>query len=79
MPAIDSHFDVPALLQQVHAQPIGLEVSTNNPEGFRRLVYLHARELPELQVRIMQSPHSPNAFWLVKEGFKLEEADASQL
>jgi hypothetical protein len=61
------HFDCEALLVHVHEQPIGLCVSTNQPAGFRRLLYLHMRQRPHLKTRILQSPKSPNAFYLVKE------------
>jgi hypothetical protein len=61
------HFDCEALVNHVHDQPIGLCVSTNQPAGFRRLLYLHMRNRPHKKVRILQAPESPNAFYLVKE------------
>jgi hypothetical protein len=61
------HFDCEALVSEVHDQPIGLCVSTNQPAGFRRLLYLHMRNRPHKKVRILQAPDSPNKFLLVKE------------
>lgn len=61
------HFDCKALVELVHEQPIGLCISTNQPAGFRRLLYLHMRQCPQKKVRILQAPDSPNKFLLVKE------------
>lgn len=62
------HFDCAALVKAVHDQPLGLCCSTNHPPGFRRLIYLFMKEHPNVpRVRILQSPDSPNAFYLVKE------------
>lgn len=61
------HFDCEALVAAVHDQPIGLCISTNQPAGFRRLLYLHMRQRPSRKIKILQAPHSPNAFFLVKE------------
>lgn len=68
MPKVpDPHFDRQALLDAVNDQPIGLRVSTNHPEGFRRLMYLHMRKTGQKDaMRILQCPKSPNAFLLVK-------------
>lgn len=62
------HFDATALLKAVYDQPLGLCISTNHPDGFRRLLYLHQRQNPTgPKVKILQSPKSANAFYLVKE------------
>lgn len=66
MPRVE-HFDCEALLAAVHEQPIGLCISTNQPAGFRRVLYLHMRQRPVRKVRILQAPDSPNKFYLVKE------------
>lgn len=71
------HFDCEALVRAVNSQPIGLRVSTNHPEGFRRVLYLHLRRNPQLgRLHIIQCPKSANAFLLVKEGFELRERAA---
>lgn len=66
MPKVE-HFDCAALVDAVHARPLGLCVSTNHPPGFRRLLYLHMRANPNRKVRILQAPASPNHYYLVKE------------
>lgn len=68
------HFDIKALVEGVAAQPIGLRVSTNHPEGFRRVLYLFMRKNPQLpKINILQCPKSHNAFLLVKPGFSIKE------
>lgn len=61
------HFDVPALLEAVHQQDVGLRVSTNNPEGFKRIVYAAARANPALRIHIYSCPRSRSAFLLLKK------------
>lgn len=71
---LTKHFDVIGLLQAVHDQPIGLAVSTNHPQGFRRLAYLGTRTRPDLRVQILQSPKSRTMFWLVKTDIDINAA-----
>lgn len=70
------HFDCSALVAAVRQQPIGLRISTNHPEGFRRVLYLHLRKQggggPRLH--ILQCPKSHNAFLLVRADFQLRES-----
>ena len=66
MPAIGSHFDVAGLCAQVHEQDLGLLVSTNNPGGFRRLMYLHFKQQPSHTLHIYNDKTSPNRFLLLK-------------
>lgn len=62
------HFDVPALLQAVHQQDLGLRVTTNNPKGFLRIVYSCIRnEHPELRISIYADPIAPSSFYLLRE------------
>jgi hypothetical protein len=68
------HFDCASLVAQVcEAQPIGLRISTNHPEGFRRVLYLHLRRNPGHKLHILQCPESASAFLLVRSDFKLKE------
>lgn len=71
---LTKHFDVIGLLAAVHDQPIGLAVSTNHPQGFRRLCYLGTRTRPDLKVQILQSPKSSTMFLLVKDGVDVNAA-----
>lgn len=61
-----AHFDCAALLTRVHAQDVGLRVSTNNATGFRRIVYQAMRANPSLRIHIYQCPRSIKAFFLLK-------------
>lgn len=67
MPKTPPHFDVGALLEQVHEQDLGLWVSTNNPGGFRRTLYTHMRKHAQLRVHVYADPRSPNRFCLLKQ------------
>lgn len=66
MAVSNPHFDAGALLTAVQQQDVGLEVSTNNPAGFRRLLYAHMRAAPALRCHVYQAPDSANKFWLCK-------------
>lgn len=66
MPKAQPHFDTLHLLQQVQAHDFGLRVSTNNPKGFRRVLYEAQRSAPHLRLHIYACPRSPRAFWLLK-------------
>lgn len=61
------HFDVAALCEAVHEQDLGLHVTTNNPGGFRRLVYAHGRKHPSQKIHVYSKPGSPNGFILTKD------------
>lgn len=67
MPKAEPHFDVAGLCAQVHEQDIGLRVTTNNPGGFRRVVYKHMRAHPEHKLHIYSAPGSSNSFFLLKQ------------
>jgi hypothetical protein len=70
------HFDAEALLVAVHAQPIGLRVSTNHPAGFRRLLYQASRRKPALRCQVLQCPRSANAFLLVPDRINLNKVNS---
>jgi len=70
------HFDAEGLLAAVHAQPIGLRVSTNHPAGFRRLLYQASRRKPALRCQVLQCPHSANAFLLVANRVDLNKVNS---
>lgn len=84
MNSTTAHFDALGLLRAVHAQDFGLRVSTNNPRGFRRVLYQAMRADGAPRVHIYQCRRSPKAFLLLKQAFGgleplLEETeDASQ-
>lgn len=67
------HFDAAALVRAIYDQPIGLQVATNHPAGFRRILYKHLRANKNTPVSILQSPNSANAFYLVRGDRSLEE------
>lgn len=71
-----AHFDAEALLSAVHAQPIGLRISTNHPAGFRRLIYQASRRKPALRCQVLQCPHSANAFLLVPDRIDLNKVNS---
>jgi hypothetical protein len=60
------HFDVVALLTAVHQQDVGLRVSTNNPAGWRRILYEAMRANPLLRCFIYADPRAASAFYIVK-------------
>lgn len=67
------HFDADGLLEEVYKQPIGLCVSTNHPPSFKRLLYAASRRKPSCKVRILQSPDSANAFYLIRADVEVDE------
>lgn len=73
MPKAEPHFDQEALLRFVSEQDIGLRVSTNDPAGFRRILYKEMREQPDLRCRILQCPKTPRAFLLMKTNILLPQ------
>ena len=73
MPKAEKHFDDLALLQAVQEQEVGIRVSTNDPEGFRRILYSAMRAAPHLRCRIVQCPRTPRGFLLLKTSIILPE------
>lgn len=69
------HFDVQSLVQAVQEQRIGLRVSTNHPDGFRRVMYKYFRQTGQ-RLHILQNPESERMFELVKQDFELKEQAA---
>lgn len=67
MPKAQPHFDVGALLREVHKQDVGLSVSTNAPDGFLRIVYDYMRAQPSLRCHIYRVPTSPQLFYITKD------------
>jgi hypothetical protein len=59
------HFDIGGLLTEVYKQAIGLVVSTNNPRGFKRIVYAHMAKTQCPKVHIYQDRTSPNRLILL--------------
>ncbi len=59
-------FEPLALLKAALEQDFGLWVSTNNPEGFKRVMYQHMSAAPHLRCRIFASPVSKSLFALLK-------------
>lgn len=72
------HFDPLGLLKGVAEQDFGLHVTTNNPEGFRRIMYAHMRAAPHLRCRIFASPLSKQRFILLKPSVAVN-ADTPEL
>jgi hypothetical protein len=70
VPKVEAHFDADSLIRAVHADEIGLRISTNNPRIFKATLYTAARRL-ELPIHIYSIPQRPNAFALLKR--KLEK------
>lgn len=68
LPKADPHFDYAGLCEEVLAQDLGLFITTNNPGGFRRVLYTHMRKKPEHKLVILQDPSSPNRLVLLKQG-----------
>jgi len=62
-----THFDVPALCEEALRADLGLVVSTNNPAGFRRILYAHMREAPHHRLHIFADPSSKSRFYLLKQ------------
>lgn len=62
----ESHFDPGALCAQVLEQDLGLQISTNNPGSFRRILYKHMRAHPEHKLHIYQDPSSASRFLLLR-------------
>jgi hypothetical protein len=58
-------FDTGALCEQVLKQDIGLAVQTNDPETFKRRMYVHMSKHPEHKLRILAGP-SASSLLLVK-------------
>jgi len=71
MPKAEQHFDAHALLTAVQQQDVGLRISTNDPTGFRRILYAAIRSAEHLRCYIYQDPSSRSAFLLLKK--RLEE------
>lgn len=65
MPKALPDFDTGALCAQVLQQDIGLSVQTNDPETFKRRMYVHMARHPEHKLRILAGP-SKTSFLLVK-------------
>lgn len=67
MPALDMHFDPAAICAQALQQDHGIIVSTNNPAGFRRIMYAHMRKVPEHKLTLRTDPQSPSRFLLLRQ------------
>lgn len=73
MPKVEAHFDADSLVRAVHAQAIGLRITTNNPRIFKATVYKAARRLG-LPTHIYSYPNRPNSFALLKSKLAIKEA-----
>lgn len=67
MSKAEPHFDCAALCRNVLEQPIGLRVSTNNPEGFKRVLYKYMRLNPDHKIHIYEAADAPNALLLLNQ------------
>lgn len=67
MPKAPEHFDAPGLIAAVQQQDIGLMVTTNNPSGFRRILYSNLRKLGIDTISIFANPRSKFSFYLVNK------------
>lgn len=74
MPKVEAHFDADSLVRAVHAEQLGLRVTSNNPRIFRATVYKAARRL-QLPVHIYAIPCRPNSFALLKRKIKAEPGE----
>lgn len=71
------HFDCAALCKEVKQQDVGLRISTNDPKGFRRILYAYMRDHPEDAVHIYQTADAPNSLLLLNDPHpELESQDA---
>lgn len=61
------HFDCAALCREVQQQDIGLRINTNDPAGFRRVLYKHMRAHPADRIFIYQAADAPNALLLLNQ------------
>lgn len=77
MPKAEPHFDCAALCANVLTQEIGLRISTNNPEGFKRVLYKHMRLRPEHKIHIYQAADTPNALLLLNQAGAHAQPEAS--
>lgn len=75
MPVAEPHFDAEGIIASVHAQDVGLRVTTNNPERFKQIIYKAAAKLGK-RVHIYTYPRSPNSFALLKNPHPKEAANA---
>lgn len=73
MPKVEAHFDADSLVRAVHAQTIGLRITTNNPRIFKATIYKAARRLG-LPTHIYSYPNRPNSFALLKRKLEKEAA-----
>lgn len=77
LPDPEPHFDRLALLQAVHAQDIGLRVTTNNAEGFKRIMYQAMRE-HGLRIHIYSDPIAASSFYLLKQPVAAAAAEEAE-
>lgn len=66
MPKAPEHFDYAALAEQVLQQDLGLVITTNNPGGFRRVMYTYMRQNPSHRFVIDGDPAAPNRLFLLR-------------
>lgn len=79
IPKAQAHFDAEGILAAVHAQDVGLRVTTNNPTRFKQIMYKAAARAA-LRLHIYSFPRQPNSFALLKEARPnlKEQTDAAQ-
>lgn len=80
MPKAVPHFDYAGLCLQALEQDLGLIIASNNPGGFRRVLYKHMRAEPAHRLHILEDPERPNTFFLLKASPEhlLESADVEE-
>ena len=74
MPALETHFDPAGICRQALEADLGIIVSTNNPAGFRRVMYKHMREVPAHKCSLRTDPESASRFFILRP--TLESPDA---
>lgn len=66
MTSATKHFDVVGLLTAVHQQDYGFTISTNNPAGFKRIMYEQMNLHPHLKAHIYADAKSQQRFHILR-------------
>lgn len=63
---LSTAFDAEGIVESVHAQEIGLRVTTNNPDYFKQIMYRAASKVGK-KLCIFSYPQRPNSLALLKK------------
>lgn len=74
MPKATPHFDAEGIVEAVHAQDVGLRITTNNPTHFKQIMYKAAAKLNR-RLHIYSYPRRPNSLALLKEAHTAKETN----